>query len=133
MGTIYIETDRLILRDWTDADRKPFAELNGNPDVMRFFPSCLTPKESDAFVGRIITEIQDNGYGLYAVELKDSGEFIGFTDSISMRSFLRDGKSGGAFQTGSGTKDMRRKLQRHVLIMPGKTDFSANCFHSQPR
>lgn len=79
MKTIYIETNRLILRDWTDADRKPFAGLNGNPEVMRFFPSCLTPEESDAFVDRIIAEIQDNGYGLYAVELKGSGEFIGYT------------------------------------------------------
>lgn len=34
---VYIETPRLILRDWKEEDFVPFAEMNGNPSVMEFF------------------------------------------------------------------------------------------------
>ena len=42
-----MKTDRLILRDWTDNDLEPFAELNADPEVMEFFPSVLSRSESD--------------------------------------------------------------------------------------
>jgi len=48
-----IGTDRLVLRRWKDEDRAPFAELNGDPGTLAFFPSTLTRQESDAFVDRI--------------------------------------------------------------------------------
>ena len=48
-----IETERLVLRRWRDADRAPFAELNGDPETLVFFPSTLTRTESDAFIDRI--------------------------------------------------------------------------------
>lgn len=79
MVTVYIETERLILRSWKDEDRIPFAELNGNERVMRFFPELLSQEESDRFVDRIISELMESGYGLYAVEIKTTGEFIGYT------------------------------------------------------
>lgn len=75
---IFIETERLILRRWKEEDRKPFAEMNGNPNVMKYFPSTLSTEESSAFVDRINSEFEETGYGLYAVETKDTGEFIGY-------------------------------------------------------
>lgn len=75
---IYIETDRLILRSWKNEDKEPFAELNGNRNVMKFFPTTLSVDESNAFVDRINAEFEETGFGLYAVELKESGEFIGY-------------------------------------------------------
>lgn len=75
---IFIETERLILRHWKEEDRKPFAEMNGNPNVMKYFPSTLSTEESSAFVDRINSEFEETGYGLYAVETKDTGEFIGY-------------------------------------------------------
>lgn len=75
---IFIETERLILRRWKEEDRKPFAEMNGNPNVMKYFPSTLSTEESSAFVDRINSEFEKTGYGLYAVETKDTGEFIGY-------------------------------------------------------
>ena len=75
---IFIETDRLILRSWKDADRQAFAEINGNENVMKFFPATLTVEESDAFVDRINAEFEETGFGLYAVELKATGDFIGY-------------------------------------------------------
>lgn len=79
MRKIYIETERLVLRSWENADKAPFAEMNGNPNVMRYFPAPLSAVESDAFVERIRAEFDETEFGLHAVELKDTGEFIGYT------------------------------------------------------
>jgi len=78
MGTIYTETERLILRSWGVADRLPFAEMNRNDNVMKYFPALLSTEESNAFVERIIAEFEETGFGLYAVEIKNTGEFIGY-------------------------------------------------------
>jgi RimJ/RimL family protein N-acetyltransferase len=74
-----IGTDRLTLRRWKDEDRAPFAELNGDPETLRFFPSTLTRSESDAFVDRIEARFERDGYALWALEVRQTGEFIGFT------------------------------------------------------
>lgn len=75
---IYIETERLILRDWTCEDRIAFAKMNCNPNVMKYFPNKLSEKESDDFVERIENELKECGYGLFAVEIKATGNFIGY-------------------------------------------------------
>ena len=75
---IYMETERLILRSWIREDRIAFAELNGNSNVMRYFPATLSVDESNAFVDRINREFEETGFGLYAVEIKETGEFIGY-------------------------------------------------------
>ncbi|MDH4115971.1 MAG: GNAT family N-acetyltransferase [Acidimicrobiia bacterium] len=73
-----IETERLLLRQWTDSDRAPFAELNADPVVMEHFPTTLTREQSDAFVDRMISHLTDRGWGLWAVEVLETGRFIGF-------------------------------------------------------
>ena len=78
METIYIETERLTLRSWKVADMEPFAEMNGNNNVMKYFPNTLSTEESNAFVKRINTEFEESGFGLYAVEIKQTNEFIGY-------------------------------------------------------
>lgn len=35
-------TQRLVVHAWRDVDREPFAALNANPEVMRYFPSTLS-------------------------------------------------------------------------------------------
>lgn len=78
MGAIYIETERLILRSWEAGDRHHFAEMNGNMTVMKYFPNPLSVAESDAFVYRIEKEFEETGIGSFAVEIKGTGEFIGY-------------------------------------------------------
>lgn len=73
-----VRTRRLLLRGWTDADREPFAAMNGDPRVMRYFPSVLTAEQSDALVRTIADGWRRRGFGLWAVERLDSGAFIGF-------------------------------------------------------
>lgn len=45
---------------------------------MRFFPDVLSASETEAFYDRIREEFNKNGWGLFAVELKDGGTFIGY-------------------------------------------------------
>jgi len=77
-------TDRLILRRWTAEDNEPFAALNADPEVMRYLPAILTSAESDAMAGRLDAMFPQHGYGLWAVERKDTAEFIGFTGLAPM-------------------------------------------------
>ncbi len=74
----YIETDRLVLRDWEAEDLPLFKEMNKDERVMRYFPSVLTEKETESFFSRIQSEFDRNNWGLYAVELKSTGRFIGY-------------------------------------------------------
>ena len=74
-----IGTDRLIMRRWREADREPFAALNADPEVMRYFPAPLDRAASDALVDRIEDLFRRQGFGLWALEVSATGEFIGFT------------------------------------------------------
>ena len=78
MAVPEVRTERLVLRGWRGADLAPFAALNADPAVMEFFPARLSREDSDAFVGRQIAGWAANGFGLWAVERLDGGDFIGF-------------------------------------------------------
>ncbi len=80
MATLVIEplAARLVLRQWRDADRGPFAALNADPSVMEHFPALMTREQSDALLDRCVEQIRRDGYGLWAAEVRTSGEFIGF-------------------------------------------------------
>ena len=69
---------RLVLRRWRAADREPFARMNADPKVMEFLPALLPREESDALVDRIEGHFAEHGFGLWAIESKDTGEFIGY-------------------------------------------------------
>jgi RimJ/RimL family protein N-acetyltransferase len=74
-----IHTQRLVLRRWQPSDRAPFAVMNADPAVMRYFPGRLDRETSDAFADRIDARLERQGFGLWALERRDTGEFIGFT------------------------------------------------------
>ena len=73
-----LRTDRLLLRQWRDEDRAPFAALNADPVVMEHFPSTMTREASDAFVDFNVATLAERGWGLWAAEVADTGAFIGF-------------------------------------------------------
>ncbi len=72
-----VTTPRLLLRPWAHGDRTPFALMNADPVVMEYFPRLLTTGESESLVDRYVESWQ-LGYGLWAVERRDEGQFIGF-------------------------------------------------------
>ncbi len=73
-----IETERLILRPLEDADRTPLADLNADPEVMRWFPARLTRAESDTQFDRLRERAAETGICFQAVEAKDGPRFAGF-------------------------------------------------------
>ena len=76
--TTHLQTPRLILRQWQDSDTAPFIQMCADDDVMRYFPKKLDASEATAFMQRMRDAIETRGWGLYAVELKATSEFIGF-------------------------------------------------------
>jgi RimJ/RimL family protein N-acetyltransferase len=72
-----IETERLILRGWTDADVEPWADMNADPRVMEFFPSTLTREQSYESAERMRAELEQLGYGWFVMELKERPGFSG--------------------------------------------------------
>lgn len=76
---IVIETPRLLLRHWMEKDKALFADINADQEVMRYLPQVLTRDESDYLLTAVIIKgIKTNKIGFWAVEIKDSGCFIGF-------------------------------------------------------
>lgn len=73
-----LRTERLLLRDWRDADLPGFAALNADRRVMEHFVSVLSREESDALAGRIRRELGRRGAGLWAVEIPGELAFAGF-------------------------------------------------------
>jgi len=80
-------TERLILRRWRAEDRPPFTAMNANPVVMEFFPSTMSPEQSDALAERCDALFERYGYGLWAVEIPGSVPFAGF---VGLSAFTRD-------------------------------------------
>jgi RimJ/RimL family protein N-acetyltransferase len=72
-----IRTERLVLRQWRESDKRPYAELNSDAEVMRYFPKIDPPEVSHAAVDRFGAHIAAHGWGLWAVE--HDGALLGFT------------------------------------------------------
>lgn len=80
-------TPRLLLREWREEDRAPFAAMNADPRVMRWFPSTQTREQSDAGVDRFVRLHDETGYTAWAVEVLDSergpAPFVGFIGLVA--------------------------------------------------
>ena len=80
---------RVVLRQWRDEDREPFAALNADPVVMEHYPSTLSREESDAWVDRVSGAIAERGWGLWAVEVPGVEPFVGFV-GLNVPPFMPD-------------------------------------------
>jgi RimJ/RimL family protein N-acetyltransferase len=76
---VEVDTARLRLRQWRESDREPFAALNADPAVMEFFLSPLSRESSDASIDAWQSQLASRGWSNWALELKASGELLGFT------------------------------------------------------
>lgn len=77
MSTL-LETQRLILRTWQASDFEPMCEINQDPKVMECFPSTLSKEETRTFIDKLQQHYEQHSYTFFAVELKQTGECIGF-------------------------------------------------------
>lgn len=79
-GVPVIETMRLILREWRDGDIEPLGRILADPAVTRYLfdGKPLNADETLAAYRRRQTSWRERGLGLWAVELKETGELIGW-------------------------------------------------------
>ena len=80
---IFLETERLILRQLTEDDADNLFELDSDPEVVRFTPDAGKPKDDTVIQTQIIPKFfayyeQYNGYGVWAAIEKSSQAFIGW-------------------------------------------------------
>lgn len=76
---VQLSTQRLLMRQWRPPDLGPFTALNTDSQVMAHFLKALSRSESDALATRCQQHIADQGWGVWALEVRASGEFIGMT------------------------------------------------------
>jgi len=72
-----IETARLLLRPWRDADLDPWAAMNADARVMEFFPEAYSREKSDDSAARMRARLENDGFGWWIAETKDDGAFAG--------------------------------------------------------
>lgn len=75
---IELETERLQLRQWRKADWPIFAEINADPEVMKYYPKVLTANESNEMAQKLASLLTERGWGFWAVEIRNEKKFIGF-------------------------------------------------------
>src|SRR5260370_3357629 len=74
-----ISTERLIMRGWRESDLAPWAAMTADPEVRHYLGSLLTFEQASAWVLNFQDDLDRYGFGFWAVEVRASGEFIGFT------------------------------------------------------
>ncbi len=79
---MHLESDRLLLRPWRDADLDPFAAMNDDPRVMEHFPRTYTRAETETHMRAAMRSLEAEGLGWMALEEKATGRFIGFVGLI---------------------------------------------------
>jgi RimJ/RimL family protein N-acetyltransferase len=84
-----IRTPRLLLRRWYDDDLAPMADINADPEVMRWIGdgSVLDLDATAEEIERWEDEWDEEGFGVFAVELLASGELAGFA-GLSVPEYL---------------------------------------------
>ncbi|MBP6025468.1 GNAT family N-acetyltransferase [Ferruginibacter sp.] len=77
---IILETPRLILRRFTEADTRLLLQLNSNPEVLKYLHEPLLTTEEQALhvLQNIILPQYKNNLGRWAIHLKNTNEFIGW-------------------------------------------------------
>jgi RimJ/RimL family protein N-acetyltransferase len=72
-----IETERLILREWREADREPYADIMVHPEVGQWLGGPFTREQAYERVARFSASLADTGLGRLAIERKSDGRMIG--------------------------------------------------------
>jgi RimJ/RimL family protein N-acetyltransferase len=94
-----IETERLVLRPWREADRESYAAMMADPDVGAWLAGPFSRAESDARIDRSNAALEAHGYGRLAIERREDGRLIGYCGLMPIHSDL---PFEGGFEVGWG-------------------------------
>src|SRR5665213_2189705 len=84
-----LETTRLILRPFEEADRSPNARIFADPEVRRFALGLLDGPAANARIDEAIRQLGHQGYGILAVECRADHAFIGMIGFTGFDAALR--------------------------------------------
>jgi RimJ/RimL family protein N-acetyltransferase len=76
---MWLETQRLILREFQQEDSCQLAPILANPQVMKFSPTgILSFQQTRTKINGFIASYKKNGFGKWAVIFKESNRLIGY-------------------------------------------------------
>ncbi len=79
---VFLETERLVLRRFTEDDVENLVELDGDPEVMRFVTGGIVTSrdevENEVLPAFLRYYESDSGFGFWAVEERETGRFLGW-------------------------------------------------------
>ncbi len=86
---IELTTPRLLLRQWRDDDLDPLAAIYADPEVMRYIGdgSVRDREQTAAGLAAMRREWAERGYGMFAVEVRDTGQLAGWV-GLTVPAFL---------------------------------------------
>lgn len=73
-----IETERLVVRPWREADRAPYLAHCNSPAVTRYLGGPVSEAAVDAALGRIAASQSVDGFSFWAVERRTDGALLGY-------------------------------------------------------
>ena len=73
---IILETDRLFLREMNMDDFDALYEVLTDTDIMQHYPYVFDEKRVRSWIERNMNRYRENGFGLWAVCLKDTGVMV---------------------------------------------------------
>jgi RimJ/RimL family protein N-acetyltransferase len=83
------DTERLRLRRWRDDDLDALAEMNADPEVMRYILDgrTRTREETAESLHRMMRQWDEHGFGVFAVDIRETGVLAGWT-GLAIPTFL---------------------------------------------
>jgi RimJ/RimL family protein N-acetyltransferase len=73
-----IETARLILSAWTEAERAPYGAMCADPEVMHDYPAPFDDATARERFDRHMAAFPRDGFGKWALRRKDDGAYLGY-------------------------------------------------------
>jgi [ribosomal protein S5]-alanine N-acetyltransferase len=74
---VILETERLKLRHFLPADLDELASILTDPETMQYYERPFTVAESERWIAQNLDRYETDGFGLWVIESKENGEFLG--------------------------------------------------------